>query len=474
MKKQTLLFLLVFISVNSIAQTWQQINLTEDTSSVSCSFYDSTTNELYLGGKFKTFNGIVANSIVKWNGSQWLPVGEGFDGNQASDFLSAGVVSAITKYKGSIIAAGTFDSSGTNGFKMPIAKWDGTQWLPLDTVTDVQNGFPNQRPWINSLAIYNNDLYAIGNMRHFEPFPGTNDFVNFAFWNDTIWQPAMQLDSYASTIYLPRLLVYNNDLYLAQVAGLDTCLNNHPPILSAGLLKYNKPCKSLEIIGNNWGNGTVKCLLEWNGILYVGFDHINSIYGSYITSYDGTNFSPLGTGLNYFVESMTVYNGQLVAAGGFTADGTNTQMLPYIATWNGITWLPFPDQCDFSNWVYDINSYDTIIIASGIFTTCDSSNMGFAAIYPSPLTGINTIKTPLNKTYVSPNPTTGNFTLQFNTQPTTGIVQLYNINSKLVLQQNIAPYSQYKHLNITNLPQGIYLCKLKWGISTASIKIIKE
>jgi len=114
--------------------------------------------------------------------------------------------------------------------------------------------------------------------------------------------------------------------------------------------------------------------------------------------------------------------------------------------------------------------YNTLPNHPNYFLGCDTTLGCLCAI----TTNTNEIESNQNLIKVFPNPTTGNFTLQFNPQPTTGIVQLYNINSKLVLQQNIAPYSQYKHLNITNLAQGIYLCKLKWGIVEASVKVIKE
>src|SRR5262245_8154588 len=58
---------------------------------------------LVIGGHFQRVSGIEAHSIARWDGSQWFPLGEGFEG----DVLSLAV------YGGQLIASGSFDRSGT-------------------------------------------------------------------------------------------------------------------------------------------------------------------------------------------------------------------------------------------------------------------------------------------------------------------------------------------------------------------------
>jgi len=43
-----------------------------------------------------------------------------------------------------------------------------------------------------------------------------------------------------------------------------------------------------------------------------------------------------------------------------------------------------------------------------------------------------------------------------------------------VMREYVAPWSQYKRVNIEALAKGIYLCKLKWGSVERSVKVIKE
>jgi len=72
------------------------------------------------------------------------------------------------------------------------------------------------------------------------------------------------------------------------------------------------------------------------------------------------------------------------------------------------------------------------------------------------------------------NPSNGNFTLQFNVQSTAGELEVYDVMGNLVMREYVAPWSQYKRVNIEALAKGIYLCKLKWGSVERSVKVIKE
>ncbi len=115
--------------------------------------------------------------------------------------------------------------------------------------------------------------------------------------------------------------------------------------------------------------------------------------------------------------------------------------------------------------------FNTVPNHPNYFLDCDSTLGCLCAITtnlnPDPLSNNMGIK-------VFSNPTTGKFTLQFNVQSTAGVVEVYDTNGKLILKQPISPWSQYKQLDITKQPSGIYYCKLKWGSGEASAKVIKE
>ena len=73
-----------------------------------------------------------------------------------------------------------------------------------------------------------------------------------------------------------------------------------------------------------------------------------------------------------------------------------------------------------------------------------------------------------------PNPTDGKFTLWFAVHDKVGLVQVYDVNGNLLLQEPVVQWSQYKHLVIAEQPTGIYFVKMSWGNKTASVKVIKE
>jgi hypothetical protein len=65
--------------------------------------------------------------------------------------------------------------------------------------------------------------------------------------------------------------------------------------------------------------------------------------------------------MNATVFALTVYNGELIAGGGFTYAGGVT--CNYIARWNGSQWQPLGT--GMNNWVYALTVYNGELIAGG-------------------------------------------------------------------------------------------------------------
>lgn len=88
---------------------------------------------LYAGGLFVNASGTAASHIAKWNGSAWSAVGEGFNDNVYA--LQVFDDRFVTGNAGpSLYAGGAFVVSGDLETDMLyIARWDGTNWYPLQT-----------------------------------------------------------------------------------------------------------------------------------------------------------------------------------------------------------------------------------------------------------------------------------------------------------------------------------------------------
>jgi hypothetical protein len=85
-------------------------------------------------------------------------------------------------------------------------------------------------------------------------------------------------------------------------------------------------------------NGPLLTLTVYNGELIAGggFDTAGGVSASRIARWNGSVWQPLDTGLNSYVNALADYGGELIAGGQFTAAGT--VKANRIARWNGTAW----------------------------------------------------------------------------------------------------------------------------------------
>ena len=112
---------------------------------------------------------------------------------------------------------------------------------------------------------------------------------------------------------------------------------------------------SANLISQSWsplstglsGGGTLgNCFTIYNNKLIVGgaFETAGGNISKGVASWDGSNWSPMNTGLealapyNYKVRSLAVFNNTLFAGGSFNSAGGTP--LKNLAKWNGSSWLP--------------------------------------------------------------------------------------------------------------------------------------
>ena len=266
--------------------------------------------ELVVGGYFTTAGGTPASKIARWDGATWSPLGSGMQGCQGK-YCSSSAVHALTIYNGELIAGGNFLTAGGTEANS-IARWDGTTWSPLGS--GMGGGY--YYTGVRTLTEYNGELIAGG---YFTIAGGTP--VNLiARWDGTNWSP----------------------LGSGITGGFHTC----PPYVAA-LAVY----KGELIAGGEFST--------------AGGTEVNTI-----ARWDGTTWSPLGDGMgagfsNISVQALTVYNGELIAGGLFTAAGGTESN--FIARWDGSTWSPLGS--GMNSTVYALSVYNGELIAGGRFTT---------------------------------------------------------------------------------------------------------
>ncbi len=81
---------------------------------------------LLAGGIFEIAGGVRANNVARWDGANWAPMGNEFNGS----------VHAFAELHGQIYAAGRFNGHGAVHRPRFIAQWNGSGWTPLADVPD--------------------------------------------------------------------------------------------------------------------------------------------------------------------------------------------------------------------------------------------------------------------------------------------------------------------------------------------------
>jgi Domain of unknown function (DUF5122) beta-propeller len=147
-------------------------------------FNDGTGNALYAAGHFVRPGGSFSG-VARWNGTNWLQVGGDFTAPlqqaQMNDLVSFTDQSAQT----SLYVAGLFDVAGGVAANS-IARWTGAAWAPLGTgVTSVAGQTTPGR--IYDLHVWNDglgdQLYACGTFTH----GGGLASLNLVRWSGTTW-----------------------------------------------------------------------------------------------------------------------------------------------------------------------------------------------------------------------------------------------------------------------------------------------
>jgi len=244
-------------------------------------FDDGNGPALYVSGSFSTAGGLPARRFAKWDGVTWEEFGTGVDASVlAFAVFDDGAGSAL--YVG-----GSFNTiGGTTAFG--IAKWDGTTWSPLG------GGIPNQFESVQSLAVFDDGtgsaLYAGGSF----PAVGGVPAEHIARWDGSAWSAVGSGIGGDVYTFIERV----NALFVFDA-----------------------------------GDGAK---------LYAGglFPKADGLDASNIAAWDGSSWSPLGSGVNDVVYAITAFDdgtGEALYVGGdFTSAGTDPANR--IAKWDGSSW----------------------------------------------------------------------------------------------------------------------------------------
>lgn len=256
-------------------------------------FDDGTGAQLYVGGSFTSAGGITANDIARWNGSEWSAL-SGPNGTGTN-----GIVYTIAEFDDgsgpAIYIGGQFTSVGGITANN-IAKWNGIEWEAL--ATPQGNG---TNAIVYDLMSYDDgdgmSLFVGGGFTT----AGGTAAKSIAKWNGSNWQPLPSGD-------------FNGSVYVFEQHDD----GNGTDLYAGGFF-------------TSVGGLTVNRVARWNGSAW------SALQGT-----SGVGLSDAVLDLRSFDDGTGSY---LFACGRFERNGS--QVLNYIARWDGQGWYPLTDNAAF-------------------------------------------------------------------------------------------------------------------------------
>jgi trimeric autotransporter adhesin len=286
---------------------------------------------LYAGGSFATAGGVEANKIARWDGALWHPVG--------ADSGMVDPVSALALGPdGSLYAGIGSASAGSSAATRHIARWDGatSSWHPVGT----GSGIDGKDPFVSDLTVGpDGSLYAGGSFTT----AGGVEANNIARWDGARWHPLGNGREGRPNTMPVQAMAFGPDGSL-YVGGNFTAAGR---VAANYIARWDGATSSWHPLGSGL-NGSVNALAFGpDGSLYVGgwFTTAGGVAANRIARWDGALWRPLASGMEgeeqpYSYVSALAFgpDGSLYAGGRFTTAGEVAAN--GIARWDGVRWHP--------------------------------------------------------------------------------------------------------------------------------------
>lgn len=279
---------------------------------------------LYIGGIFNQAGGIIANHIVRYDGSNFYPLGESPANGFATPALN---VACIGQADDGIYVGGLLTAAGKTPASR-IARWDGTNWHPLAGGTAGGASSANR---VLAIAGRGSEVFVGGTFTNV----GGINVGNIARWDGANWwNLGFGFDASVAVLAASADALY---------AGGSFTNVNDPP--------FNFPVNHIAMWdGNNWNplgsgvnaSGTVNAIAVSGNNVYIGgtFTTAGGVTANRVAVWNGAIWSSLGTGsangLNGTVYAVAVNGNNVYVGGSFANAGTT--VVRGIARWDGATW----------------------------------------------------------------------------------------------------------------------------------------
>ncbi|MDB5034595.1 MAG: Transrane protein [Chlorobi bacterium] len=300
--------------------------------------------DVFIGGGFDELDKQTAHRVARWNGSSWLPLGDGVNGN----------VNALAVVGDNLYVGGQFTLAGGIGASN-IAVWSLTagRWLPLGSGL-AADGYS----YVSAITVNGTDLYVGGS---FTTAGGitANNIARFSMVTNS-WAALPGTEGNGTDGDVMAIAIKNTNVY---VGGAFRSVAGDP---ASNLARWDMTTRAWSAIGAGV-RGYVNAIGVGPQRIYIGgrFDRIGSDaaanIGYYIEAtgalttlaYPGGTSSAEGN-----VHAITVYRDFIFASGAFRVispglTGGRT-VANYVGYWDrdtvgwGSVWSPVWHQLDFN------------------------------------------------------------------------------------------------------------------------------
>ncbi len=284
--------------------------------------------DLVAGGDFVFADRSRTNHIARWNGTEWLPLGAGFD--QA-------VTSLAVLPNGDLIAGGMFNQSGSTPVGR-VARWTGSAWAPLGGGTD---------GLVEALAVLpNGDLIAGGTFAH----AGAAAIPLVARWDGLTWSSlgAGLTPVSPGSAVIDLTVTPNGDVHAVGYFGVAG---------SSSLSAY------VSFDGTTWNDHTLTLLDFPDHAVARPNGHVLLSSTTAVYEFDGTVTTQLGTASNLTALTVDPAGNPIVSSSLF---GGYPQSRLF--QWSGATWVSFGVT---TNHIWNCLLADVVghVVAGGSVTT---------------------------------------------------------------------------------------------------------
>ena len=328
---------------------------------------------LFAGGDFNNIGSTAANHVARWNGNSWNGLQGGLSGVIGGGFASP-YVDSLEPYKGRMYVGGHFLNAGSTATNHVASYKASTGWLDVGGgVQDPGNVIVRILDMVRFNDGGGNDLYVAGDFAT----AGGTVVKDIARWDGSVWSDVGGGTDFHDQV--DELGVYNN--------GGSSVLVASGGFLDIGGISANQIA---QWDGSNWApmgsgvNDVVNAIVQFGSDLYVAglISVAGGVSVSNIARWDGSAWSDVGGGTDFAIWDLAVFNDgsgpALIAAGFFTtAGGVPARGL---AKWDGSSWSTFAGG-DLVGQGYTLDAKNGCLAVGGNFSSAGGTPASNIAIW---------------------------------------------------------------------------------------------